>query len=85
MTAMTTMKQDFDSVEDFYRARDIGYDAAAAATDEQCQLDSFDFDEAIFPGAFSDALDTFQDVEAAAISEAVHEGITVYYDAEVNG
>jgi len=35
-----------------------------------------DVDDAVFPQAFSDALDAFEDVEAPAIADAVHSGIT---------
>lgn len=69
------------SPDDYNAAREIGYGRCEFHTDPMVGEDSFEYDDRIFPLAFSDALEAFPQYEAPDISEAVHDGISAYWDS----
>lgn len=65
--------------EDQRAAVEIGWGRAEFHGDPMVGEDADDFDDRIFPLAFSDALEQFPQYEALELSGAVHEGILSYY------
>ena len=79
---MTThSERDVLTTEEFYRVRDLGYEAARDAYLKGAPCGDRDrFRDLVHPDAFSEALDEYADVAAAELSGVVDEGITTYLD-----
>lgn len=71
------------STEEFYAARDIGFDAAMAA-DIRSDDNRETFSDRIRDDAFGEALNDprFDDIAAIDISDAVQEGIDIAFEEE---
>lgn len=69
------------SDRDYKDAVEIGWVRAEFHGDPMVGEYADEFDDRIFPLAFSDALDAFPQYDAVAISPAVHEGILNYYQS----
>lgn len=68
------------TTEEFYEARDLGWDRGEFHGDPMVGEDIDEFEERIAPIALQDAIAAFPNDDAEELSDAVREGIRAYYN-----